>query len=88
MFLITAGSGFQITFENGYRVSVYLDEFNQCSRCCRNYRSTDSFTESAVAETVLISPRGDLVRYGNGIEQLDMTADNILDLLNYAAQLE
>ena len=88
MFLITAGRGFQITFENGYKVSVQfevlLSEGNRT-------RWTDAFPESATAETALISPRGTFIRYSAGgwkeDVQTDMTPAEVLELLNYAAQL-
>ena len=88
MFLITAGRGFQITFENGYRVSVQFEVLLSDSN---KTRWTDAFPESATAETVLISARGDLVRYSAGGWKADVQSDmnpaEVLKLLNYAAQL-
>ena len=88
MFLITAGRGFQITFENGYKVSVQFEVLLSDSN---KTRWTDAFPESATTETALISPRGTFIRYGESKEyddvQKDMTPAEVLELLNYAAQL-
>lgn len=47
MFRITRGRGFQITFENGYTVSVQFGQFNYCA----NYNTMeDEKTERQFGE--------------------------------------
>ena len=105
MFTITGGKGFQITFENGYTVSVQFGVSSQCSNEWDSKKNTPeelfqrikdesngkAEPESATAETALKSPSGSFVRYGESAEYDDvqsyMTPAQVLELLNYAAQL-
>jgi len=105
MFAITGGKGFQITFENGYTVSVQFGVSSQCSnkwnakedahenlfQRIKDESNGKAEPESATAETALLSPCGSFVRYGESAEYDDvqsyMTPAQVLELLNYAAQL-
>lgn len=86
MFAITGGKGFQITFENGYKVSV---QFGVSSQCSNEWNAEEDTMEglfqrmedegggkapprSATAETALLSPCGSFVRYGESAEYDDV----------------
>lgn len=71
-FRITRGEGFQITFENGWTVSVQFGEYNYCARS--GLRSLESHcwtkplyplyevnTECQDAEVAVLDPQGNLV---------------------------
>ena len=86
MFTITGNKGFQITFENGYTVSVQFGVSNQCSNEWNSKKSTPeelfqrikdesngkTRPESTTAETALLSPGGSFVRYGESAEYDDV----------------
>jgi len=86
LFTITGGKGFQITFENGYTVSVQFGVSSQCSNEWDSKKNTPeelfqrikdesngkAEPESATAETALKSPSGSFVRYGESAEYDDV----------------
>jgi len=65
-FKITQGKGFQITFENGYTVSVQFGVHNYCER--QKLSSTyltemgEEFWESKNAEIAVIDPDGNFLQ--------------------------
>jgi len=89
MFRITDKKGFSITFDNGYRVSVQFGAGNYCD----NYDLDiiDHFDKpvppSFTAETALISPNGDFIKYKDDDVQARQTPEDVLELMNYAAKL-
>ena len=78
--------GFQMTFENGYTVSVQFGEYNYCDNYDREYFQGD-VQDCKNAETALIDPKGRFVRYLHKDVQENMTPDMVLDLMNHARDL-
>ena len=59
-FQITGGKGFQMEFENGYRISVQFGPYNYCEKRDKSRPETDSEVwESGDAEVAVIGPNGD-----------------------------
>jgi hypothetical protein len=89
MFKISDNKGFQITFDNGYTVSVQFGAGNYSN----NYdlRIMDYIDKavppSRTAETALIAPNGNFVEYKGDDVQGRQTPEDVLELLNYAAKL-
>lgn len=97
-FRIQDGKGFQITFENGWTVSVQFGVYNYCN----NYVQFGSENAdmpyalanqeagsrgSANAECALINPAGELVHreeWGDSVSSRSTPAE-VLELLNQAA---
>lgn len=93
-FRITDGKGFQVTFENGYTVSVQFGWGNYCDNYDNpriggykeeNIRLGES--GSNTAETALLDSDGNFIEYEDGDVQGRRTATEVLELLNYAASL-
>ena len=82
--------GFQITFENGYKVSIQLYPFTPFKKEVTNDLSDRDYTFDH-AETALLNKHGQFVPYGKTKEydevQGHMSPAEVLELLNYAAQL-
>ena len=88
MFRINDNKGFQITFDNGYTVSVQFGPGNYGSNRAETYLTTMNMPQSAaLAETALIAPNGDFVAYKDDDVQGYQTASDVLELLNYASSL-
>lgn len=88
MFRINDNKGFQITFDNGYTVSVQFGPGNYGSNRAETYSTSMNVPMSAtLAETALISPSGDFVPYQGEDVQGYVNADSVLELLNYASKL-
>lgn len=88
MFRINDNKGFQITFDNGYTVSVQFGPGNYGS----NYSLSmmDNMGKpmtAATAETALIGPDNAFVEYMDDDVQGHRTANDVLELLNYASKL-
>lgn len=88
MFRINDNKGFQITFDNGYTVSVQFGPGNYGS----NYSlgMLDNMGKpmtAATAETALIGPDNAFVEYMDDDVQGHRTANDVLELLNYASKL-
>lgn len=89
MFKICDQKGFHITFDNGYTVSVqfgpgnYSDNYDLSIMDYIGKPVPPSFT----AETALISPDGKFVSYKGDDVQGRQTAEDVLELLNYATGL-
>ena len=88
MFRINDNKGFQITFDNGYTVSVQFGPGNYGSNRAETYLTTMNVPQSAaLAETALLAPNGDFVAYKDDDVQGYQTASDVLELLNYASSL-
>ena len=88
MFKISDNKGFQITFENGYTVSVQFGPGNYGSNRTETYGTSMNVPQSAaLAETALIDPNGEFVKYdGDDVQGYRNPAD-VLELLSYAASI-
>ena len=86
MFSISDNKGFQITFENGYSVSVQFGPGNYCENKDLPYNHGEEVPMSNTAETALISPDG-FVEYQGDDVQGHMSPKDVLELLNYAEGL-
>ena len=94
-FTITRSSGFQIKFPNGYTVSVQFGPGNYCDNY--NLMWSDDGNKKAgkdgsnTAETALLDPDGNFVKYPNedaGDDvQARMSPMDVLALMSYAAGL-
>ena len=88
MFRICDNKGFQITFDNGYTVSVQMGPGNYGSNYNADFIANMNKPQSAtLAETALIAPNGDFVAYQGEDVQGYVNADSVLELLNYARSL-
>lgn len=88
MFRINDNKGFQITFHNGYTVSVQFGPGNYGGN--RNLSVLDNRGKSMTAntaETALIAPDGSFVTYKEDDVQGYQTPHDVLELLNYASKL-
>jgi len=89
MFKISDNKGFHITFENGYTVSVQFGPGNYSD----NYGLSimDYYGKpvppSSTAETALLDPSGNFVKYKGDDVQARQTPEDVLELLNYAANI-
>ena len=87
MFSISDNKGFQISFNNGYTVSVQFGGGNYCSN--RDLPMKDygkAVPDSDTAETALMTKDG-FVEYQGDDVQGHMTPKCVLELLNYAEAL-
>lgn len=87
MFSISENKGFQMSFNNGYIVSVQFGGGNYCSN--RNLPIEDwskIVPDSDTAETALMTKDG-FVEYQGDDVQGHMTCAEVLKLLNYAERL-
>ena len=87
MFSISDNKGFQISFNNGYIVSVQFGGGNYCSN--RDLPIEDygkAVPDSDTAETALMTKDG-FVEYQGDDVQGHMTPKCVLGLLNYAESL-
>tara|TARA_R110002072_G_scaffold2174_1_gene18045 strand:+ start:843 stop:1229 length:387 start_codon:yes stop_codon:yes gene_type:complete len=87
MFSITDNKGFQISFKNGYSVSVQFGGGNYCSN--RDLPMKDwgkTVPDSDTAETALMTKDG-FVEYQGDDVQGHMSPKCVLELLNYAESL-
>ena len=88
MLRINDNKGFQITFDNGYTVSVQFGPGNYGSN--RNLKMLENMNKpmtATTAETALIAPDGGFVTYKDDDVQGHQTVNDVLALLNYAATL-
>ena len=88
MFRINDNKGFQITFDNGYTVSVQFGPGNYSSNY--NLSMLDNINKPMTAntvETALLAPDGSFVAYKDDDVQGYQTVNDVLALLNYAATL-
>jgi hypothetical protein len=88
MFRITDNKGFQITFPNGYTVSVQFGPGNYSSNY--NLSMLDNMGKPMTAnsaETALIAADGSFVAYKDDDVQGYQTPNDVLELLQYASKL-
>lgn len=94
MFRITMGKGFQVTFENGYTVSVQFGPGNYCSNDMRGF-SMEAMREagergSSTAETAFFGPDGNLLKRNPDdadVVQGHQRTSDVLALMVYVASL-
>jgi len=87
MFRINDNKGFQIKLENGYMVSVQFGPGNYGSNYSLGFEEMGRPMIAASAETALIAPDGSFVTYKDDDVQGHQTANDVLELLNYASKL-
>ena len=88
MFRINDNKGFQITFDNGYTVSVQFGPGNYGSNRTKPFNRSMNVPQTAeLAETALIAPEGHFVTYKGDDVQGHQTPNDVLELLNYAGKL-
>ena len=88
MLRINDNKGFQITFDNGYTVSVQFGPGNYGSNYNLGFMENMNKPMTATtAETALIAPDGSFVAYKDDDVQGYQTVTDVLALLNYAATL-
>ena len=96
-FSITDGKGFQLTFPNGYTVSVQFGWGNYTENYCKpewisqydlqkDKIKQGIYPETQTAETALMN-EGGFVSYKDDEVQGYQTITEVLELLNYAAAL-
>jgi len=88
MFRITDNKGFQITFDNGYTVSVQFGPGNYSSNY--NLSMLDNMGKPMTAnsaETALMAADGSFVQYKDSDVQGYQTPNDVLELLAYANSL-
>ena len=90
MFSISGNRGFQMTFENGYTVSVQFGPGNYCDNNGLPWAyvaEQKSIPDSKNAETALIRGGKEFVGFAGVLLQKNMTPEMVLDLLNHARDL-
>jgi len=90
MITITGNKGYQMTFENGYTVSVQIGYYNYCDNAqLGRADSEEPMPACKNAETALIDENGKFIDYheNNDCVQRDMTPAMVLELMNYAQNL-
>ena len=88
MFRINDNKGFQITFDNGYTVSVQFGPGNYSSNY--NLSMLENINKpmtAGLAETALIAPDGSFVAYKDDDVQGYQSVSDVLELINYAGTL-
>ena len=91
MFRINDNKGFQITFDNGYTVSVQFGPGNygsnrQLDPMTRDYTDNNGLSATTV-ETALMNPEGEFVSYKDDDVQGYQNVNDVLELLNFASKL-
>jgi hypothetical protein len=86
MFRINDNKGFSISFPNGYTVSVQFGPGNYSSNYNLNFIENMGKPMTAnSAETALLDPDGNFVQYDGADVQGYRTAEQVLELLQYAS---
>ena len=88
MFRITDGKGFQITFKNGYTVSVQFGYSNYCENLDKgDWENSWKPAEEgcATAETAVWKGNGAFILYDGSEVQGYNNPEDVLKLLNWAA---
>lgn len=91
MFRINDNKGFQITFDNGYTVSVQFGPGNygsnrQLDPMTRDYADNNGLS-ATTAETALMNPEGEFVSYKDDDVQGYQNVNDVLELINFASKL-
>lgn len=87
-FSLKGGQGFQITFENGYTVSVQFGEYHYCSN--RNLGSPtceETVHDCANAETAIFYKGDRFLEYKGDTVQSYQSPKEVLETLKYAESL-
>lgn len=88
MFKITKGRGFNVTFRNGYSVSVQFGPGNYADNYNMDYDNPYAAGEkgSSTAECAVWGPVGGMIEYGEWGDTVGghMTPVEVLELLNWA----
>ena len=91
MFKITGKKGFQITFENGWTVSVQFGPSSCCANCDMDLDQAEKagMAGSPDAECAVIAPYGDGLcahpMFDGGTVGRNMSPAQVLELMNWAA---
>lgn len=87
-FSITGCKGFHLPLPNGYSVSVQFGANNYCSNRDDLYNPMQrESAESYTAETAILNPAGDFVRYKKGDVQGYQTPADVFKTILYASKL-
>ena len=91
MFRINDNKGFQITFDNGYTVSVQFGPGNygsnrQLDPMTRDYADNNGLSATTV-ETALMNPEREFVSYKDDDVQGYQNVNDVLELINFASKL-
>ncbi len=88
MFVINDNKGFQITFDNGYTVSVQFGPGNYGSNYRADFLSEMGKPQQATTvETALIGPNREFVSYKDDDVQGYQNVNDVLELINFASKL-
>jgi hypothetical protein len=87
MFSISDNKGFQITFDNGYRVSVQFGPGNYGSNYNASFDEYGKPQKATIVETALLDPNGNFVPYKDDDVQGYQNVNDVLELLNFASKL-
>ena len=87
MFSISDNKGFQITFDNGYRVSVQFGPGNYGSNYSASFDECGKPQKATTVETALLDPNGNFVPYKDDDVQGYQNVNDVLELLNFASKL-
>jgi hypothetical protein len=87
MFRITNNKGFQMTFENGWTISVQFGYGNYCSH--RNHESTKEIHQCPNAEITIWGPDGQDYDFGGGDNNAKgyCSADEVATWIQFTANL-
>ena len=83
--------GFQVVLKNGYKVSVQFGAYAYCSNYPRNLKGgleAVKDNESYTAETAIIKPNGNFLKWRGNIVQSHQISSEFLETINYANSLE
>lgn len=82
--------GFQITFENGYTASVQFGVGNYCDNYDAPFslENAKSRQVSTTAETAIIDPKGDFVKYKGDVVQAYQKPSDVLKTLIKASKMK
>lgn len=83
MFAITDGKGFQMTFANGWMVSVQFAEYNYCSN-----RDEGKRGKSPDAEIAAWNEKGEWLRFPFDTVQGWCSPDYVTEFMMYVAHLD
>ena len=80
-------SGFHMTFDNGYTISVQWGSANYCDN--RSYGYGEAKPESKTAEVAVWGPDGEWVKLGDNDDVLGwVTADRVLEIMTAVRNLQ
>jgi hypothetical protein len=89
MFKITEGKGFQVTFKNGWTVSVQFGAFNYCSNRDNEIGDIEACKKgSKTAEIAAWDSKGTWYDFGDDVVKGYVTPEEVLDFMNKIATKE